>query len=43
MKLKNLEKYCPWKKMIYEIEKKLQVENRFLYCIHPGNNNRQLI
>ena len=35
-----LDKYCPWKKMIYEIEKKLQVENRFLYCIHPGNNNR---
>ena len=35
-----LEKYCPWKKIIYEIEKKLGVENKFLYCVHPSNNNR---
>ena len=31
---------CPWKKCIYEIEKKLGVENKFLYCIHPSSNKR---
>ena len=35
-----LEKPCPWKKCLYEIEKKFGIENRLLYCIHPGNNNR---
>ena len=31
---------CPWKKCFFEIEKKLQIENKLLYCVHPGNNNR---
>ena len=35
-----LDKFCPWKKCFYEIEKKLGIENKFLYCVHPGNNNR---
>ena len=35
-----LDRYCPWKKPLYEIEKKFGIENRLLYCIHPGNNNR---
>ena len=35
-----LENYCPWKRCIYEIEKKLGVENKFLYCIHPSSNYR---
>ena len=35
-----LDKYCPWHKPLYEIEKKMKIENRFLYCVHPGNNKR---
>ena len=35
-----LEKYCPWHKPLYEIEKKMKIEDRFLYCVHPGNNKR---
>jgi uncharacterized UPF0160 family protein len=35
-----LEKFCPWKKCLYIIEKKLGIENKLLYCVHPGNNNR---
>ena len=35
-----LERFCPWKKCLYEIEKKLGIENKLLYCVHPGNNNR---
>ena len=35
-----LDRYCPWKKCFFEIEKKLGIENKLLYCVHPGNNNR---
>ncbi len=35
-----LDRVCPWKKCLYEIEKKLGIENKLLYCVHPGNNNR---
>lgn len=35
-----LDKVCPWKKCLYEIEKKLGIENKLLYCVHPGSNNR---
>ena len=35
-----LDRCCPWKKPLYEIEKKMGIGDKFLYCIHPGNNNR---
>ena len=35
-----LDRFCPWKKCLYEIEKKLGIENKLLYCVHPGSNNR---
>ena len=35
-----LDHYCPWKNVIYEIEEKLNIKDKFLYCIHPGSNNR---
>lgn len=35
-----LDKFCPWKKCLFEIEKKLGIENKLLYCVHPGHNNR---
>ena len=35
-----LERFCPWKKCLYAIEKKLGIENKLLYCVHPGHNNR---
>ena len=35
-----LDRFCPWKKCLFEIEKKLGIENKLLYCVHPGNNNR---
>ena len=35
-----LDRYCPWHKPLYEIEKKMGIVDRFLYCVHPGNNKR---
>ena len=35
-----LEVNCPWKTCIYEIEKKLGIKGKMLYCIHPGSNLR---
>ena len=35
-----LERYCPWHNPLYEIEKKLGLGDRFLYCVHPGSNQR---
>jgi len=35
-----MDTYCPWKKCLYEIEKKLKIENKLLYCILPTSNNR---
>ena len=35
-----LDRYCPWHKPLYEIEKKMGLGDRFLYCVHPGNNKR---
>jgi uncharacterized UPF0160 family protein len=34
-----LDKCCPWKKCLYEIEKKLGIENKLLYCVLPESNN----
>ena len=35
-----MDRYCPWKKCLFEIEKKLRIENKLLYCVHPNNSNQ---
>ena len=35
-----LEVNIPWKNCIFEIEKKLGIKDKMLYCIHPGSSLR---
>ena len=35
-----LDRYCPWHKPLYEIEEKMKIGDKFLYCIFPSNNKQ---